>query len=137
MQASRGIRTRELLIIAMAIVIASVTVSSLLLVRHRLTEQITDNLSQDLVHSVRVFQDLRTQRLNALDRENALLADLPSLKALMTTNDTRTIEDAAVEFWRVSGTGLFALANTEGNIVAAYTEGPYADRQLGKTCGRS
>lgn len=130
MQASRGIRTRELLIAAMAVVIASVTLTSLLLVRHRLTEQITDNLSQDLIHSVRVFQDLRTQRLNALDRENALLADLPSLKALMTTNDTRTIEDAAVEFWRVSGTGLFALANTEGNIVAAYTEGPYADQQL-------
>src|ERR1035438_9769875 len=56
----------------------------------------------------------------ALDRENALLADLPSLKALMTTNDERTIEDGAVEFWKVSGTDLFALADHNGRIVAAF-----------------
>jgi len=127
MRENKGIRTRVLLVAAMALVIASVTLASLLLVRHRLRDQITDDLSKDLVHSVATFQNLQAQRLSALDRENALLADLPSLKALMTTNDSRTIEDGAVEFWKVSGNDLFALGDREGHVVAALTEGSRAD----------
>ena len=66
----------------------------------------------------------------ALDSENALLADLPSLKALMTTNDQRTIEDGAVEFWKVSGTDLFALADHDGRIVAAFNAASPASQPL-------
>ncbi len=44
-----------------------------------------------------------------LQQENALLADLPSLKALMTTNDDRTIADSGLNFWKVSGNDLFGL----------------------------
>ncbi len=51
--------------------------------------------------------------------ENALLADLPSLKALMTTHNRRTIADAAVEFWNVSGSDLFALADKDGFVLAS------------------
>jgi signal transduction histidine kinase len=121
MHVSKGVRTRVLLIAAMALVIASVSLASLLLIRHQLLEEVTDLLSRDLQRSVGTFQDLQAQRLNALDRENALLADLPSLKALMTTHDARTIQNGAVEFRNVSGNDLFALADAEGKVVAAYT----------------
>jgi signal transduction histidine kinase len=124
MPQKRGIRTRELLVAAMALIIASATFTSLLIVRHRLEAQVTAGLSADLLHSVMTFHDLQAQRMTALERENALLADLPSLKALMTTSDDRTIEDGAVEFWRVSGNDLFALADKDFRVVAAYTEGP-------------
>jgi len=36
---------------------------------------------------VETFQDLEAGRRELLERENALMADLPKLKALMTTND--------------------------------------------------
>jgi signal transduction histidine kinase len=124
MPQKRGIRTRELLVAAMALIIASATFTSLLIVRHRLEAQVTAGLSADLLHSVMTFHDLQAQRMTALERENALLADLPSLKALMTTSDDRTIEDGAVEFWRVSGNDLFALADKDYRVVAAYTENP-------------
>lgn len=130
MQVNKGIRTRALLVAAMALVIASVTLASLLLVRHRLRDQVTVDLSSDLVHSVRTFQDLQAQRLRALDRESALLADLPSLKALMTTPDTATIQNGAGEFWKVSGNDLFALADLQGRIIAAEVKGPPADVSL-------
>jgi len=116
----RGIRTRVLLIAAMAMIIASATFASLLTIRHRLQAVVMANVSADLLHSIATFESLQTLRMTALDRENALLADLPSLKALMTTSDERTIEDGAVEFWKVSGNDLFALANRDGRIVAAY-----------------
>jgi signal transduction histidine kinase len=121
---------RVLLVAAMALVIASVTLASLLLVRHRLSVQVTDDLSTDLEHSVLTFQDLQAQRLNALERENALLADLPSLKALMTTSDSRTIEDGGIRFWKVSGNSLFALGDNGGHVIAAYTEGTHSDSTL-------
>ena len=65
-------------------------------------QQVTANLADDLSRSVKTFQNIEAQRLTALQRENALLADLPNLKALMTTIDQRTIEDDAVEFWKMA-----------------------------------
>jgi signal transduction histidine kinase len=115
----------------MALVIATATLASLLLIRHRLLNEVTDGFSRDLQRSVGIAQDLQAQRLNGLDRENALLADLPSLKALMTTHDVRTIQNGAVEFRNVSGNDLFALADAEGQVVAAYTNTSFhADAQL-------
>jgi len=125
-----SVRTRDLLVVAMALIIASSTLASMLIVRHRLEADVTNALSDDLLHSVATFENLQEQRLTALERENALLADLPSLKALMTTSDDRTIEDGAVEFWRVSGNELFALASPNQRVVAAYTEGASADAGL-------
>jgi signal transduction histidine kinase len=117
---NKGIRTRMLLVGAMALIIAGATFGSLLIVRHQLENQVTRDLTKDLDHSVTTFQNLETQRLNALERENALLADLPSLRALMTTSDQPTIEDGGVRFWKVSDSDLFALANNQGRVVAAY-----------------
>ncbi|HZC42963.1 MAG TPA: ATP-binding protein [Acidobacteriaceae bacterium] len=130
MRYDRGFRTRDLLVAAMALIIASATLASLLIVRHRLESQVTSGLSAELLHSVATFEDLEQQKLSALERENALLADLPSLKALMTTNDDRTIEDGAVEFWKVSGNDLFALADKKGRVVAVDTKGPQSDHEL-------
>lgn len=117
-----GVRTHVLLVIAMAVVIVCVTSFSLLLVQQRLHTQVTADLSQDLNHSVVTFNDLQAVRIGALERENALLADLPPLKALMTSSDDLTIRDGAVEFWDLSGNDLFALADPSGRIVAGYTK---------------
>jgi signal transduction histidine kinase len=129
MRTNRGVRTRALLIAAMAVVIATATLASLLLIRHRLLQEVTQGLSANLVRSVETFQDLQAERLKALDRENALMADLPTLKALMTTNDVRTIENEAADFRNVSGSDLFGLADMEGHVVAAFTNRSVPDRQ--------
>jgi signal transduction histidine kinase len=117
----RGIRTYALLVFGMAVVTLIVTSLCVLIIRYRWRSQVTENMSEDLGHSVTAFQDLQAERLGALERENALLAELPTLKALMTSGDDLTIQDGAVEFWQISGTDLFALATPRGRIVAAYT----------------
>jgi signal transduction histidine kinase len=108
-----------MLVIPLVLVIAVVTAASLLIVRSRLQQQIVSGLSADLERSMETFQSVESQRLSALRREDALLADLPSLKALMTTDDERTIDDASEEFWKVSGNDLFALADSSGRVMAA------------------
>lgn len=129
---NRGIRTRILLVGAMALIIAGATFGSLLIVRHQLEAQVTEDLGRDLAHSVATFQNLQAQRLTALERENALLADLPSLKALMTTSDKPTIEDGGVRFWKVSGSDLFALADAQGHMLTAYARDVQDGAQLSR-----
>jgi signal transduction histidine kinase len=128
----RGVRMRAMLLASLIVVIVGTTTASLLIVRTRMRQQVTANLADDLSRSVKTFQNIEAQRLTALQRENALLADLPNLKALMTTNDQRTIEDDAIEFWRLSGNDLFALADNDGHIVAAYTKGTAATEDLSR-----
>ncbi|HEY1901941.1 MAG TPA: HAMP domain-containing sensor histidine kinase [Terracidiphilus sp.] len=115
-----GIRTRVLLLTSLVLIIAGTTASSLYIIRSQLRKQVQANLDTDLEHSVETFQDLEAGHLAALERENALMAALPSLKALMTTNDPRTIADDAVDFWKTSGNDLFALADSDRRIQVAY-----------------
>jgi signal transduction histidine kinase len=61
--------------------------------------------------------------LAALERENALMAAEPRLKALMTTDDARTIADDGVDFWKTSGNDLFGLADADHHVQAAYAQG--------------
>jgi hypothetical protein len=122
MRRKKGVRTYALMVLGMAVVTLIVTCLSVIIIRYRWHSQVTDDLSQDLEHSVRAFQELQAERLGALDRENSLLAELPTLKALMTSGDDLTIQDGAVEFWQLSGTDLFALADSSGRIVAAYSK---------------
>lgn len=115
-----GIRTRVLLLTSLVLIIAGTTASSLYLIRSRLRQQVYANLQADLAHSVETFQDLEAGRLAALERENALMAAQPRLKALMTTDDPRTIADDAVDFWKTSGNSLFALADQTYRVQSAY-----------------
>jgi len=126
----QGVRTHILLVVAMVVIIAVVTGLSLLLIRHHLRSQVTDDLTHDLDHSVIAFDDLQSERLATLERENALLSRLPTLKALMTSGDDLTIQNEAAEFWRLSGADLFVLTDSSGRVVAAYARGSFADTAL-------
>ena len=119
---SPGIRTRVLLQLSLALVIAGITAASLLIIRDQMQRHVQTYLEEDLHHSVETFHDIENDRLTALGRENALMADLPSLKALMTTNDARTIADDAIDFWKTSGNDLFALADQDHQVQAAYAK---------------
>ena len=132
----QGVRTQALLILAMSVITAGTTLVSLLAIRGPLQNLISQNLSADLRNSLATFESMQTQHLVELDHENALLADEPRLKALMTTSDERTIVDGGVEFWKVSGSDLFALADRDGNVKAAYLTGASADDEFRADLGR-
>ncbi len=122
------LRMRTTLLIPLLLLSFGCTVISLLIIRTIVQQQVRANLDSDLRHSVKTYQNLQRRRRELLARESALLADLPSLKALMTAPDNRTIEDAGVEFWKVSGSDFFALLNPDGKLIAVYSRGAPLDR---------
>src|SRR6202046_1648223 len=118
------LRMRTTLLIPLLVLSFGCTLLSLLVIRTIVQQQTQTNLASDLQHSVKTYRNLQHQQRELLARESALLADLPSLKSLMTTYDPRTIEDGGVEFWQVSGCDFFALLDQNGKLIAAYNRGP-------------
>ncbi len=116
------LRMRTTLLIPLLLLSFGCTPLSLLILRTIVKQQVQASLSSDLQHSVQTYQNLARQRRQLLVRESALLADLPSLKALMTA-DTRTIADGGSEFWHVSGSDFFALLDRDGKLIVAYNRG--------------
>jgi signal transduction histidine kinase len=121
------LRMRTTLLIPLLLLSFGCTPVSLLILRTIVKQQVRASLASDLQHSVQTYQNLARQRGELLVRESALLADLPSLKALMTA-DTRTIADGGVEFWQVSGSDFFALLDRNGKLEVAYNRGAPLDR---------
>ncbi len=122
------LRMRTTLLIPLVLLSFGCSVVSLLVIRTIVQRQIEANLALDLRHSVRTYQNLQRQRRELLSRESALLANLPPLKALMTTADARTIEDGGMEFWQLSRSDLFALLDQSGKLVAVYDRGASLNR---------
>ena len=54
----------------------------------------------------------------------ALLADLPNVRAMMTTHDAATIQDASRDLWHLAGSDLMMLADASGRVVALQAAPP-------------
>src|SRR5665213_2076177 len=121
-------RMRTTLLVPLLIVSFGWTVISLLILRVIVQQQTHTDLTSDLSHSVTTYRNLQGQRSDMLRREAELMADLPTLKALMTSDDTDTIEDAGGAFWTTSKSDLFALFGADGKLIAVYANGAPPDR---------
>src|SRR5665213_3043396 len=113
-------RMRTTLLVPLLIVSFGWTVISLLILRVIVQQQTHTDLTSDLSHSVTTYRNLQGQRSDMLRREAELMAALPTLKALMTSDDPDTIEDAGGTFWTTSKSDLFALFGADGKLVAVY-----------------
>jgi signal transduction histidine kinase len=109
-------RMRTTLMVSLLAVSLGLTVTCLFIIRVSVQREISKGLDSDLSHSLVTFRNMASQRNQMLGREAALLADLPSLKALMATQDVRTIQDGSQEFWTISGSDFFALTTANGNL---------------------
>jgi signal transduction histidine kinase len=105
----------------MILVSAGLTSLSLLLVRHTIQSQIETEIYSDLQNSVSTFQSFQRAQESTLSHSAELLADLPNLRALMTTHDETTIQDGSAALWQLAGSDLFVLADPTGKIVALHT----------------
>ena len=117
-----SLRTKFLL--ALAAISAALTWATLLVVRERVQVQVREEIAAGLRNSVVTFQSLQEQRESTLSRSAALLAALPPLKAVMTSQDRATIQDASATFWNLIGSDLFVLADGGGRLMAMHTARP-------------
>jgi signal transduction histidine kinase len=118
-----AMRMRSLLLLPLLLIPVALTTASLLIVRGHIQQELRQGLVDDVLHSSSTYRNLEKSRAGMLARDAILMADEPSLKALMTTQDALTIENAGGEFARRSGSDLFALASPAGASIALYEDG--------------
>jgi signal transduction histidine kinase len=102
----------------MVAVSAALTFTTLLVVRHTVQQEVRLGIQRDLENSVSAFHNFQQQREVTLERSAALLADLPNVRALMTTHDPATIQDASRDLWHLAGSDLLLLADSKGRVMA-------------------
>src|SRR5271157_1729837 len=113
-----GIRLRTKFLLSMVVVSAALTFTTLLVVRRTVQQEVRRGIQRDLENSVSAFHNFQQQREVTLERSAALLADLPNVRALMTTHDTATIQDASRDLWQLAGSDLLLLADASGKVMA-------------------
>ncbi len=113
-----GIRLRTKFLLSMVVVSAALTLTTLLVVRHTVQREVRLGIQRDLENSVSAFHNFQEQREVTLERSAALLADLPDVRALMTTHDPATIQDASRNLWQLAGSDLLLLADSSGKVMA-------------------
>jgi signal transduction histidine kinase len=119
-----GIRLRTKFLLSMVAVSAALTFTTLLVVQHAVQQEVRLGIQRDLENSVSAFHNFQKQREVTLERSAALLADLPNVRALMTTHDPATIQDASRDLWQLAGSDLLLLADASGKVMAVQAAPP-------------
>lgn len=116
------LRLKTQLLISTLLIICALVGAMLLIVRYTVRGEIDQQVRESVAASVQAFQSVQNQRQDQLSRTAAMLADLPTLKALMTTRHAPTIQDGSMRFWQLAGSDLFVLTNAEGEIMALHAK---------------
>jgi signal transduction histidine kinase len=119
-----ALRLRTKFLLSMVAVTAALTFTTLLVVRRTVRQEVRLEIQRDLQNSVSAFRNFQKQREVTLERSAALLADLPNVRALMTTHDAATIQDASHDLWNLAGSDLLLLADPSGKVMALQASPP-------------
>ena len=116
------LRTRFLL--SMLLITAGLTTTSLLLVERSIRSNVRQSIAVNLRNSVAAYQDFRHERETMLTSDVALLADLPITRAIMTSPDPVTVQDASQDISQIAASDLFVMVDRSGRVVALHTKTP-------------
>jgi signal transduction histidine kinase/ActR/RegA family two-component response regulator len=116
------IRLRTKFFCTLLAISAGLTGGTLLIVRNAVQTRMREAIRDDLQTSVKTFELLELQRQESLRRSAEFIAALPTVRAVMTTRDIPTIQDAARGLIRQSGADALILADRMGAISAIQTK---------------
>src|SRR5205823_14882138 len=115
------VRLRTKFLLSMVLISAGLTSLRLLLVRQSVQSRARQEIVAGLRNSVSTFLSFHREQQSTLSHSADLLADLPNLRALMTTNHEATIQDGSTPLWHLANSDLFVLADPSGKVVALHT----------------
>jgi signal transduction histidine kinase len=113
-------KLRSELLISSMLIILGLTGAIVLIVRGTVRSEIDQQVRDGTSASLHAFESVQLQREVQLSRSAAILADLPTLKALMTTEHALTIQDASDSFWKLAGSDLLVLATADGRVLGLH-----------------
>ena len=109
---------RAKFLLALLLISVFLTGASLIVVRRVVSAHVRMQVVQDVHNSVTTFENVQRQREETLVRSADLMADLPIVRALMTTRHAATIQDASTELWQTAGSDLLVLTDASGKMMA-------------------
>ncbi len=118
----RKIRLRTKFLLSLLAISAGLTAATLFIVGYNVQKRVRESILEDLRNSVNTYESFDRQRQETLTRSAQLLANLPNVRALMTTRDANTIQDGSADVWRLSGSDLLVMADRSGNLLALRTD---------------
>lgn len=122
-------RLRTKFLFSLILVGVGLTAGALLVARQTAEQQVRLQIYQDLRNSVYTFHNVQKLREKSLIHSAELLADLPPLKAMLTSHDSATIQDASRDQWNLAGSDLLVLADRSGKVVALHSKASDFDRE--------
>jgi signal transduction histidine kinase len=120
-------RLQTKFLLSMILVSSALTFTTLYVVRRNVQQQVRLEIFRNLDNSVSTFRNFERQREITLERSAALLADLPDVRALMTSHHAATIQDASQHLWKLAGSDLLLLADSSGQVMALQVGPPEVD----------
>lgn len=118
----RGIQLRTKFLLSSLAMSAGLTAATPLVVSYSVERGVREALREELRNSVKTYQTFDQQREATLSRSTEMLANLPSVRALMTTEEGATILDESKNIWRISGGDHLILTNRTGDVVGFQTK---------------
>jgi len=115
-------RLRTKFLFSLILVGVGLTAGALLVARETAEHQVRLQIDKDLRNSVYTFRNVQRQREQFLTHSTALMANLPILKALMTTEHAATIQDSSRGLWNLAGSDLLVLGDRTGKVVALHSK---------------
>jgi len=106
------------------VVVAVLTTTTLLVVRRAFQKQVRAALTNDLRSAAQTFSIFQQDRKELLLRSAQLVADTPTLRAMMTSNDPQTIQDASSDLVSAAHTDLFLISGPHGRVMALHMRRP-------------
>lgn len=132
------LKLRTQLLIATLLIICALSGAILVIVRHTVQAEVDREVRASIAASVRGFENVQQERELELSRTAAMLAELPTLKALMTSDDPLTIQDGSDPFWKLAGSDLLLLADPSGRILGLHVaNGGWSRQVIQQNLGRS
>jgi signal transduction histidine kinase/ActR/RegA family two-component response regulator len=106
----------------MLAIVLLLTAAVLVLVQARMRAQVRADLASTLRRESRVYAEIERVRRDESRQGAELIANQPSLKALMSTNDRPTVQDASRSILLTSRADFLILENQAGEMLALHAK---------------
>src|SRR5689334_21737935 len=120
MRSFRHLRTK--LLVSTVAVVFLLTGAILALVQARMQIHVREDLISMLHAESAVHIQIDKARREQAQQSTTLIADQPSVKALMSTNDPLTVDDGSESLLRMSHADLLILENASGDILGFHSK---------------
>lgn len=118
----RTVRLRTKFLLSLLAITAGLTAATLWVVSYNVEKRVRESLREELRNSAKTYETFAQQREATMLRSAALLANLPNVRALMTTEDGATIQEEVPSILKISGSDLLVLAGRSGEVLGLQSQ---------------